>query len=493
VNVLMNENGSAQSNLCNVRIGLVFPSYKEGGDAVSVPENKKHLGAIPPLSLAYVAAILERHKCIVKIIDASASELSKQQVVDELRSFNPDFIGFTSCTLDFFYTLQWINYIKTHLSVPLIIGGVHLLVYPQETLIHKNIDYAVIGEAEETLPELLCCLRSGSDLRSVKGIGYRDKDEIVITEKRNHVRDLNQCPFPARHLLSNDSYYSFISKKKKFTAMLTSRGCPFHCIFCDNQSIPYRCRNAQSVVDEMEECQKKYGIEEIDIFDALFSIDPVRVIEICKEIRKRKLTVIWSFRTRVDLVSEEMLDELSRSGCIRIYYGIESGDETILKNIHKCIDVATVKNVVTMTKRKGLEVLGYFMIGNIGETEETIKKTLDLMLELPLDYVQISSVFAPPNTGLYQQIKSVSHVDYWHEYTINPDNTKPLPRYRTDLSPERIEWHIYMCYLKFYLRFSYIIQFVIKLRSLHQLLRSYRALKDVITSFYALKKKNRSR
>jgi len=471
-------------NFKNMRVGLIFPSYREYCDIISLPENKQHLGVIPPLSLAYVAAILEKAGCKVILIDASALNLAKEQVADKLRDFNPDFIGFTSSTVDFHNTLNWINYLKEKLKVPVIIGGIHLYVYPRETMTHQAIDYGVIGEAEETLPELLGCLADRkTDLSRVKGICYRDNGRVIITESRELQRDLDECPFPARHLLPNDRYYSFISKEKRFTAMLTSRGCTFNCIFCDNQTIPYRYRSSMNVVDEMEQCRDLFKISEIDVFDALFSVRQDRVIQICREIKRRKLKLRWSFRTRVDLVTKEMLSELKESGCMRIYYGIESGDPVILKSIKKNIDIDRVRKIIKLTKQNGIETLGYFMIGNIGENKETVNRSLKLILELPLDYVQISPVFVPPNTILYNMIKEQTGKDYWREYTINPKKEDSFPRYGTNLTDEQVNRYVYRCYLRFYLRFGYILRFMFRLRSWHEFVRSVRALKGVIFSF----------
>lgn len=481
-----------QFNLENIKVGLVFPQYKEYPDKVSFPENKHHLGVIPPITLAYVAAILESSGCRVKLIDASALKLTKGQVVDSLKDFNPDFIGFTSTTVDFHNTLGWINYLKEGLNKPIIAGGVHLAVYPKETLSHQAVDYGVTGEAEETLPELLECLTNKGDLSKIKGICYRDNGGIRVTEKRLPVSNLDEYPFPARHLLPNEKYYSFISKKKNFTAMLTSRGCPFHCIFCDSQTVKYRYRSPKNVVDEMQVCHDSYGINEIDIFDALFSVSSDRVMEICRELKSRKLKLKWSFRTRVDLVNEEMLEQLNKSGCVRIHYGIESGDPGILKNISKNVDISTVKKIVRLTKQKGIDAFGYFMIGNVGDNEETVKESRKLMLELPFDYIQISPAYAPPNSSLYRQVKEKTGKDFWSEYTIDPQRGGAFPRYGTDLTDKQINTYIYKCYLKFYLRPGFILNFIIRLRSWPELVRSLRSLKDIIFSFVLKKSSERS-
>lgn len=471
------------NSIKNIKVGLVFPAYKEYQDTVSLPENKRHLGVIPPLSLAYVAAILERAGCKVKLIDASALNLTKEKTASELREFNPEFVGFTSSTIDFHNTLDWIRYLKERLKLPTLIGGIQLSVYPRETLSHQAIDYGVIGEAEESLPQLLDCLVNKQDLSQVKGICYRDEGRINITGPRPPSRDLDQCPFPARHLLPNDRYYSLISKTKNFTAMLTSRGCCYRCIFCDNQTILYRCRSPKNVVDEMEHCQNLFKINEIDIFDALFSIDPDRVIKICREIKRRRLKLRWAFRTRVDLVTEKMLEEAQQAGCRRIYYGIESADEEILKNINKNVTIELVKKITSLTKEKGIETFGYFMFGNPGDNKDTIRKTVRLMLELPLDYVQISPVFAPPNTALYEMLKRQIGKDYWAEYTLLPGKEDLLPRYGTSLTDRQVGRSVRAAHLKFYLRFRYIWKFITQLRSAEEFFRSARALEDILKEF----------
>ena len=170
--------------LKNIKISLIFPSYRIAEDPVSLKEAKEHLGIIPPLSLAYVAAILEKAGCTVELIDASALNLTKDQVVDRLNKFRPDFLGFTFTTIDFQYTLEWVNYLKEKINLPVIAGGIHLSVYPKETLTHKAIDYGVIGEAEETLPQLVDALVNKRELNNIKGICYRENNKIVVTEKR---------------------------------------------------------------------------------------------------------------------------------------------------------------------------------------------------------------------------------------------------------------------------------------------------------------------
>lgn len=465
-----------------LKVALIFPPYKEAKNTTFLEESTIHLGKIPPLSLAYVAAILEREGCNVKIIDASAMSLPLKEIIDILLKFNPDFLGFTTATYQFRHTVELIKEIKKKINKPVIVGGTHVTILPKETLTHPEIDYAVIGDAEETLPELLYAIANNKQLNRIKGICYKDNGKIILTEKRGHFKDLDATPFPARDLLPNGLYYSLISKKRNFTAMITSRGCPFHCNFCQSAGSLYRFRTAKNVVDEMEECYKKFDINEIDIFDEAFSFNRERVLEICNQINKRRLKVLWSFRTRGDLVDEEMLSLLSKSGCYRIYYGIESGDPQILKNLKKEVDLERIKKIVKLTKEYVIQTFGYFMIGSPGETRESIKRTVHFMRELPLDYAQIAPLFTPPNTELYKLLRGIIKEDYWANYTVTLKE-KVLPRFGTKMKDDEIKQYTRKAYLAFYLRPIYIIKRIFEFRSYEEIKKSFLALKDITISY----------
>lgn len=471
-------------NLEGIKVALIFPAYQDSSDIVSLKENKKHIGKIPPLSLAYVAAILEAHKVEVRIIDASVFDMDKEQVVQSLKEFAPDLVGFTLATYHFHNNLSWIKYIKKELGVPIVVGGIQTSIYPEETLLHQAIDYIIIGDAEETLVELIGNIAGQNDIKGVKGIGYRDSlGNVLINESRRPFLNIDATPFPARHLLSNEKYFSLISHKKNFSVMMTSRGCPFNCIFCDNNTIKFRLRSPGNVVDEMEECKHKYAINEIDMFDAAFTVREDRTIEICEEILKRDLELLWSFRTRADLVNKRMLEVLKQASCIRIYYGIESASPRILKNIKKEVDIEKIKDTVMQTKKIGIEPFGFFMIGNIGETKETIEDTVKLIKKLPLKYIQVSSTYAPPNTELYEHIKEKYNRDFWREYTREGNLKGKIPRYGTELSEEEVEEQVRRVYLSFYLNPRRVLEIVSSIRSVEEFKRGLLALKDMLVSF----------
>ena len=467
--------------LKGTRLCLIFPPYKESEDIVFLKTAKKNLGKITPLSLCAVAAIFERFGGVVKIIDANAKELTIESVTKEIDNFSPDFLGFTLSTYQFHYTLEWIKSIRSRANISTIVGGPHARIYPREILTHKQIDYCVIGDAEEALPNLIHSLINKKELSTVGGIAYRSRNEgsIKINNFLLYIKDLDNIPFPSRHLIDNSLYYSLISKYKNFTAMTSSRGCIFQCTFCDNHCIPYRAMSPKRVVDEMEVCKKEFNINEIDMFDGVFSISKKRTLEICEEIKKRKLKIFWSFRTRADLVDKETLNVLKSAGCIRIYYGIESGSPGILRNIKKYVTLEHIKYIVKLTKHIGIDTFGYFMVGNYGEDYKTISETINLMLSLPLDYVQIAPIFYPPNTKVYSEVMKIIKQDYWREYTINPNHRIEFPIVGTNFSKEQIHAIARKMYLRFYLRPAFIIKFMLRIKSSEEFVRAIKAVFDM--------------
>lgn len=468
------------SFLKGVKFALIFPPYRESEDIVFLNTVKKDLGKIPPLSLCAVAAVLEKYGAKVKIIDANAQDLSIEDTINEVINFSPDFLGFTLSTYQFHFTLEWIKKIRSKVNVPVIVGGPHARIYSPEILTHSYIDYAVLGDAEYVLPELIFSLEEKRSLSRIGGIAYRSNNgNIRINNFSLYIRNLDDVSFPSRHLIDNSLYYSLISKYKNFTAMTSSRGCIFKCTFCDNHCIPYRAMSPKRVVDEMEACKKDFKINEIDMFDGVFSISKERILNICNEIMKRRLKIYWSIRTRVDLVDKEILEALKLAGCIRIYYGIESGSPQILRNIKKNVALERIHYIIKLTKKIGINTFGYFMVGNYGENNETVKETKKLMLSLSLDYVQIAPIFYPPNTEVYAEVMKVIGEDYWRRYTVDPKYKIEFPIVGTNFNKEQIHSIIRMMYLRFYLRPKFIIKFIFGLKSSDELVRAIRAIFDM--------------
>jgi anaerobic magnesium-protoporphyrin IX monomethyl ester cyclase len=459
-----------------LRVALVYPPYGPVKNEPGIKTVKENYGIFPSLSLLYVAGILESAGAEVLFIDAHAEGLTLDETVARLTAFGPSYIGYTITTYLFFQTLDWIKAIKARTGTPTIVGGVHLSIYPRETLTHEAIDYAVTGEAELSLPNLLHALENRRDLRDVKGIAFRvggpthTGGEVVVTPTEKTI-DVDEVPFPARRLIDNSLYYSFISKYKNFTCFITSRGCPYKCIFCEQGSKAFRARSPKNVVDELELCVNEFGIRELDFFDSSFTIRKDRVIEICEEINRRKLDIVWAARTRVDCITKDVLSAMRRAGCARIYYGVESGNREILKVLKKSTSLELVKRVVRETREEGIDTFGYFMLGNPYETPATIRQTIRLAIEMDLDYAQFSKVTPMPATEMYTMMLEETGRDYWREFVLNPHDDL-VPRPRCNMTDAEIQRWTRIAYLRFYYRPEMIKRQLSRVKSVDELRRS---------------------
>ncbi len=441
-----------------VKLALIYPPFLSFKNQPGIKLVQENAGIFPPLSLAQIAAVAKSHGHQTILIDANALKLSKDAILNKIKQFKPDILGFTLTTYTLHQSLEWIDFLKEKTKLPILVGGAHMSFYPKETMMHKSLDYGLIGEAEIVLPNFLKRLDNKQDLLSTPGLVMRYKGKVLFNNNYKILNNLDDAPFPARELLPNDQYYSFISKRRNFTAMVTSRGCPFQCIFCEQKLVPFRQRSAENIFKEILECYQRFGIREIDFFDTTFTINKKRIISLCKLIRKHNLKIVWSVRSRIDTIDKEMLIEMKKAGCIRIHYGIESGDEQVLQNIKKATTIKLVREKISLTKRIGVATFGYFMFGNPGETEETIQKTIKLALSLQLDYAQFSKVSALPGTELYDLWKKHFHQDYWKQYILNEKNAKNMRRYGCNVSNKRIENLLQQTYKKFYFRPNQIIK-----------------------------------
>lgn len=463
-------------DLAGLKVALVYPPYGPVKNEPGIKAVKENYGIFPSLSLLYVAGILEDAGCEVIFIDAHAENLTLEQTVARLRAFGPSYVGYTITTYLFFQTLDWIKAIKELVNVPVIVGGVHMSIYPRETLTHTAIDYACTNEAEISLPNLLWALERGQDLAEVKGIAFRrggpvDEGGEVVVTPGERTMDVDEAPYPARHLLDNSIYYSFISKYKNFSVFITSRGCPYKCIFCEQGSKAFRARSPQNVVDELELCVNEFGIRELDFFDSSFTIRKDRVVAICEEINRRNLDIVWAARTRVDCITKDVLEAMYRAGCRRIYYGIESGNREILKVLKKSTSLDQIRQVVTDTRATGIDTFGYFMVGNPYDTPATVRQTIRLALELDLDYAQFSKVTPMPSTAMYEMMLEETGVDYWREFVLEPHD-KLVPRPRCSMTDAEIQRWSRLAYLRFYYRPQMIARHLQRMKSWDEVKRS---------------------
>jgi anaerobic magnesium-protoporphyrin IX monomethyl ester cyclase len=468
-------------SLNGLKVALVYPPYGPVRNEPGIKTVKENYGIFPSLSLLYVAGILEAAGCEVLFIDAHAEDLTLDETVGRLQRFGPDFVGYTLTTYLFFQSMAWLKAIRAQVDVPVIVGGVHMSIYPRETLGYPEIDYAVTGEGEHSLPALLHGIVDQTDLSLVRGIAFRREDGGITVTPKAADYDVNAAPFPARHLIDNSIYYSFISKYKNFSCFITSRGCPYKCIFCEQGSKPFRARSPINVVDELEICVKEHGIRELDFFDSSFTIRKDRVIAICDEIERRKLDIIWAARTRVDCITDDVLKSMRRAGCTRIYYGIESGNREVLATLKKSTSIEMYRDVIRQTRANDIHSFGYFMVGNPYEDEATVRQTIRLALSLDLDYAQFSKVTPMPATEMYTLLLEDTGRDYWREH-IESGIDDDIPRPLCDMTDEEIQRWTRVAYLRFYYRPKYIARALSRMRSRDEFTRSVKTALQMIVA-----------
>ncbi|MFC1666358.1 B12-binding domain-containing radical SAM protein [Candidatus Omnitrophota bacterium] len=443
---------------------------------------EKNMGAIPPLNLCYVASIIRKCGHEVRLIDLQVEDFSFDELVGYIKRYGPDLLGFTITTYLFHPVLDWIREIKRAVDIPVIVGGFHLSLYPLETMAHPEIDIGLIGGAEDSLGAFLSSFGKIDEYHRIEGLCYRKNGETFINKITKKIqKDPDSIPFPSRDLLKNDLYGNFICKKKNFTAMLTGTGCPFKCKYCVSTLSKCYMRSPRNIVDEIEECYNKYDIREIDFYDQTFSINRERASEICREIIKRDIKIIWTIRTRADLIDRELLGEMKAAGLYRIMYGIESGDQRILDRLGKNEKLSRIADTVRMTHENGITVFGFFMLGCPGETISSLKKTKRFALSMPLDEIQVTRFTLFPGTKFYEEHRTKNgSEDYWRQYVLDKKNVSAPPLMDTPFSPEEIIRYIKSMYLRFYVRRRIIFKKLGDNMSIPALRKYFKAFWDIL-------------
>jgi len=432
-------------------------------------------GILPPLGLAYLAAVLEEHKCAVEILDAPALSLKVEQLPHEVSKRNPDLIGISAITPFFHRTLEAVEMIRNVCpDATTVLGGPHASLFPEQTLAdNPSVDIVCVGEGEYTLLDLVQTIEGGGDLRQVKGIVFREKGQIVRNLPREPIENLDDLPLPARHLLPMTLYKPLPNQYRRLPVvhLMASRGCPFGCTYCSNAVFgrSTRTRSPGNVVDEIKSVMRDFNGKEIQFWDDTFTLKRSWAMELCQLLMKENLGVLWTCETRVDRVDKEILELMARAGCWKIGYGVESGDQELLDLVKKGITLDQVRQAVKLTKNSGIEVGLSFMLALPGETPGKARQTIEFAKELDPDYAQFTITTPYPGTELYDQAKEYGTlIQDFSSYTIwNPVFVPRGYQDRDEVSEMQRE-----AFKAFYYRPSYIIKRLLKIRSIGDLRRN---------------------
>jgi radical SAM superfamily enzyme YgiQ (UPF0313 family) len=361
-----------------------------------------------PLGVYYLAGYVKSKGFEVDVLDANAMNLSNEEIIKYMVDNKFNVLGISATTVSFNRSLKLAREVKEmDPDFPVIIGGSHISSNQSTTMERKAFDYGVVGEGEETLAELLDCLQSCKPLKGVKGVIYRENGEIVTNPKREHIKDINTIPFPAYELVRDFRLYRssiFAAKKLPNSGIITMRGCPNACTYCDNTVFGHkiRFRSPENIADEIELLVKKYGIKEISFMDDTFTTKRDLVYQTFEILNKRNIKIPWTCVTRVDFVDKELLEFMKNNGCWMISVGIESGEPAILKELRKNISLNDARNVIEMANKIGIKTNGFFMIGHPNETIESIEKTIEFATKSKLDYISLS--YNTPFNGTKQSM-----------------------------------------------------------------------------------------
>jgi len=413
----------------------------------------------PQTSLAYLAAVIKNEGYTVDILDCIAEEINWNHFKEIIQIILPRFVVINAITSIISNDL-YAAYLGKYNKAKTIAVGPHISSLPEETLMRfPCLDFGIIGEAEITIKELVLNLDKEKSLEKVKGLVYRDKNEkIQITPERDFIESLDELPIPLHELLPVSKYkLPYIGSN--YTFVLASRGCPFKCSFC-RQPIMWkrqvRKRSAKSLFNELKYLNK-IGIHNIMFHADTFTIDRAIVIELCEMIIKEKLKVRWICNSRVDTIDYEMLVMMKKAGCWMIAYGIESGSNEILRNVKKG-EGATVdqaKKAVLWTKKAGIQVWAYFIIGLPGENHETVNETINFAKSIPVDIVNFAVGAPYPGTELYDQSQKNKWLESesWEDFDQNYSAILSFPGFSSDDTIKSIG----LAYKRWYLRPSGIV------------------------------------
>lgn len=398
---------------------------------------KKGEQRTPPLGLGYLAAVLERAGHEVNLIDLFKTNFEESERI--IRRENPDVVGI-SCLTEFrVSSIQLAHLVKAiNPDIKVIMGGSHATIMYEQVLRNYPVDYVVLGEGEITMLELVSALKNNMPVDDIKGIAFMKNGTVNKTEPRQPIQDLDSLPFPAHHFFNLNSYdpenfrlpKKFILKdgtnmtgKLRKTSIITSRGCPFRCQYCSTSLFwghKWRGRSAENVLDELEMLYNNYRIRYFNSVDDAFTTNQERAIDICKGILERGLDICWTCCTRTNYVSAELLEWLAKAGCFMISYGIESGSPTILKTIHKQQSLDQIMKAFNMTHNAGITTTMLLMVGNPGESDETINETINLIKRADPTFISAGITQIYPGTELYEIARKKGFIDdnYWLDLNL---------------------------------------------------------------------------
>jgi len=434
----------------------MFEIYKDTNLKNSVPH-------YPPTNLLTVAGALKQHNIPVELIDLDLVDKDKiyDAVKQKLTETNPTCVGVTFASALYSQCQRIAKLVKDYNEeILLVTGGAHASAKPAELVKESLYDVAIFGEGEFALAELLTTPKKRWD--EIKGIAFsKENGEVVKTEKRPWIMNLDEIPIPMYELINIHDYKmpKSFCRKQPVMSIETSRGCAWGCTYCTKAVFGrnFRCKSVDRTVQEIK-MLVDMGVKEIHINDDMFTTNQIRVKQICKKLIDQKIKIIWACPNgiRADRVDKELLTLMKKAGCYRVSFGAESGNQEVLDRIHKEQTPKQVIAAFKLCKEVGLAAYGFFMFGLPNDTEKTMQETIDFAKTCDPDIAKFGIMIPLPSTPIYDEWKGKYITsEKWDDYNFH--SGKQVYNHPT-LSHEIINKYYKKAYKEFYLRPSYIVR-----------------------------------
>lgn len=455
------------------------PCTKDWGEAEAV---------IPPLGISYIAAYVREKGYSVDIIDCTPLKLSWNEIFHRLKKLDPKVVGISATTPlmnNAFKVAKAVK--KANPDTKVVCGGPHATALPEFTLNQcKEIDIISIGEGEQTMLELLSHFISNKpSLKDVLGIAYRKGGKIVRNAPRPLLQDLDELPFPARDLLPMKKYRPSFKwyHRMPFTTMITARGCPFNCIFCESRLTwgrNVRFRSPENIIKEIKQLIDDFGIKELNMYDDTFTVDKKRVSTLCSMMRKEKLDITWGCLSRVDTLDEPTIIAMKKAGCHMMSFGIESGSPKMLKIMRKGTNLEQALKTLKLVRKHRIDSAASFVLGIPGETPETFRQTIRFVKKLNPTYAQFFRIVPFPGTDVWHLAKREGLLEQGFTWEMFIETSK-APLIKLDAFPkEELNNLTKIAFRKFYLRPSKILEYAMKMTNPNKIVGYYRAFKTFL-------------
>ena len=420
----------------------------------------------PPMGLAYTSGFLEPHGIECKIVDANLFKLDENEVFKIIKDFDPDLVGISYNVVTVHEAINISKMVKEQLGKRVLLGGPSSAGNPKYILENSKADCVVRGEGEVVTLNLI---KNNFDLKGIKGILYLKGNRLIQNPPQPVIEDINTIPFPAWHLLPKLSLYKNRSRRYPIAPMVTSRGCPYACTFCGSAKTGWRYRSAKNIVAEIELLVNKYGVKQIDVLDDNFTLLERRAHEVLDLILEKKLNILITFPNglRADRLTPELIKKMKKAGVYRTGIGIETGDERVMKNIKKYLELDRVRESIKLLRKEGIVVFGYFLLGLPGDTKESMQKTIDFAREVNPHWANFGVTTPLPGTELYRDLIKAGKIKEGEDDSISSGYYAIKEGYLTtdEVTNEEIMIYQKKAWREFYFRPSKVIDLLSTIRS----------------------------